>query len=144
MAYRRIHIKGDWRHEEAIGSGAITPGMLLESTSTDLVKAHVTEGGRAERLVAIEDALQGRAVGTNYDSGDLVSFAVVEPGTEMAMLIASGEAGNIGDEVVSAGDGTLKLASSLASAALNLQVIGVLRETFTTLSANTLKAVRFK
>lgn len=144
MAYRRIHIKGGWRHEEAVGSGTVTPGMLLEVTSADLVKAHATEGGRAERIVAIEDALQGRAVGTNYDDGDLISYAVVEPGAEMAMLIALGESGDIGDEVVSGGDGTLILASSLASAALNLQVIGELREAFTTLTVNTLKAVRFK
>jgi len=142
MAYRTIHSKGDYRTEEVAAAGTITPGMLCEMTSAATVQAHSTEGGRAERLVAMEDALQGRAVSTNYSASEIVTLGLPVPGTEMAMLIASGESANIGDELVSAGDGTLKNASNLASASMNEQVIAIAVESFTTLSENTLKLVR--
>jgi len=143
MSYRRIHNAGPWRAEEAAAAGTITPGMLVEYTTSGTIQAHATEGGRHERLVALEDALQGRAVATDYSATELVSMALVAPGTVMNMLIASGEACDIGDELVSAGDGTLINADSLASASLAKQIVGRAVEAFTTLGANTLKAVRF-
>ncbi len=143
MSYRRIHNAGPWRQEEAAAAATISPGMLIEYTAAGTVQAHSVEGGRHERLVALEDALQGRGVATNYSSTELVSMAVVAPGTVMNMLIASGEACDIGDELVSAGDGTLINADSLASASLAKQIVARATEAFTTLGANTLKAVRF-
>ena len=148
MAYYRIHNKGTlWRHEEAVANAAIQPGMLIEMMTTGKVRAHSTEGGRGERLVAMEDALQGNGVDTNYAADDIVSIAVMEPGSVFNLLMAAGETGSPGQEVVSAGDGTVKLASNLDSSSLNKQVIGHIdasETAFTTLAANTLKAIRIK
>jgi hypothetical protein len=146
MAYYRIHNKGTlWRHEEAVAAGTITPGMLCEITTSGTVQAHSTAGGRAERLVALEDALQGNGVDTNYSALDVVQFAVAAPGEVFNLLMASGETGSPGQEVVSGGDGTVILADNLDSAGLLLQVIGRIdasEATFTSLAANTLKAIR--
>lgn len=146
MGYTKIHNKGDWRHEEAVASKAVSPGMLCEIVTDGRVQYHSTQGGRAERLVAVEDALQGRGVATAYSVGDQVMLSVVEPGTVMNMLIAAGQNADPGEEVISAGDGTLIVIGSQASAAINVQVIGRIdasEAAFTTLAANTLKAVRF-
>ena len=143
MAYRRIHSAGGYRYEEHTAGGTITPGMLCARGSAGTVTAHGTEGGRAAHLVALEDALQGKTVADNYSSGDLVALALVDPGTEMNMLFAVGESASIGDEAVSDGAGALKNADNLASAAANKQVIGIVQEAFTTLSAAALKRVRF-
>ena len=146
MAYSKIHNKGDWRHEEAVASKAITPGMLCQIVTDGRVQFHSTQGGRAERLVAYEDALQGGTVDTAYAVGGQVMLALVEPGTVMNMLIAAGQNADPGEEVISNGDGTLIVIGSQASAAINVQVIGRIdasEAAFTTLAANTLKAVRF-
>lgn len=146
MAYYRIHNKGTlWQHDELVAAGTISPGMLCEVDAAGEVQAHSLEGGKAERLIAMEDALQGNGVDTDYSAGDIVTLALVVPGETFNMLVASGESGYPGDYMISAGDGTLKNINSLASAALIDQVIGVIDPTetaFTTLAANTLKAVR--
>lgn len=148
MAYYRIHNKGTlWRHEEAVAAGTVTPGMLCEMTSSGTVQAHSSEGGRAERLIALEDALQGRGVDTNYSAADIVTLAVAAPGEVFNLLMASGEDGQPGDEVISAGDGTIKCVDNATSAALITQIIGEIdpsEAAFTTLGANTLKAIRLR
>lgn len=143
MAYAKIHNKGDWRHEEAAAAGTIKPGMLCERTSAGKVQAHSNPGGRAERLVALEDALQGRGVATNYSIHEVVTLALPVPGTVMNMLMQIGDSGDIGDEVISAGDGTLISRDNAPSPSQIKQTIGYLEEAYTTLAANTLKAVRF-
>jgi hypothetical protein len=146
MPYTRIHNKGtQWKHDEAVAVAGITPGMLLEMTAAAKVQAHSTAGGRCERLIAQEDALQGRGVDTDYSADEIVAVAIAEPGSVFNMLMALGETGSPGEEVVSGGDGTVILASNLASDALNKQVVGRIdasEDTFTALAAATLKAIR--
>jgi hypothetical protein len=147
MAYFKIHNRGGWRHDEATAAGTITPGMLLEVTYEGKVQAHSTEGGRCERLVAQEDALQGHGVDTNYDTvtNTIVSIAIMEPGSVFNLLMKSGEDGAPGAEVISAGNGTVKCVDNVTSANLIDQVIGRIdasEAAFTTLAANTLKAIR--
>jgi hypothetical protein len=145
MAYRRIHNKGDWRHEEEVAAGTISPGMVLEVTTSATVQAHSSEGGRCERLIAIEDALQGGTVDDNYSAADIVSIAVANPGSVFNLLMAAGETGMPGQEVISAGDGTVKLADNLSSGGTVSQVIGRIdtsEAVFTALAANALKAIR--
>ena len=146
MAYFRIHNKGTlWIHDEAVAAGTISPGMLTEVTSAGKVQAHSTEGARAERLIALEDALQGNGVDTDYSALDIVTLAVAMPGEVFNLLVASGEALNPGDEVVSAGDGTVISTSSIASATTINQVIGRVdasEDAFTALATDTLKAIR--
>jgi hypothetical protein len=145
MAYRTIIADtnpNSYAADEKIAAGTITPGMLIELTSSGTVQAHSTEGGRAERAFAVENDLLGKVVGTNYSATERVQIAHVLPGRLVNALIQLGEAGSIGDELVSGGDGTLINASSLSSTGLNKQVIAILQETVTTLAANTLKTVR--
>jgi len=147
MAYNRIHNKGTYNmRDELIAAGTITPGMLLEVTSAGKVQAHSTEGGRAERIVALEDALQGSTVDDDYSADDPVQIEVVAPGSVMNMLISAGEALNPGDEVFSYGDGTLAGENSINSAGVIEQAIGRIdasETAFTHLTAAALKAVRF-
>jgi len=123
-----IHLGGEFRREEAIANVAITPGMLCEFMSTGKVKPHATAGGRGLKLFAVEDALQGHAIEDDYAAAALVSMNDYVSGAKVQGLLAAGVAYVIGDEVVSAGDGTLQKASSLASAGLNLQTIGYCSE----------------
>lgn len=146
MAYFRIHNKGIlWRSEELVAAGIISPGMLCEVTSAGKVQAHDTEGGYAERLVALEDALQGHGVDTNYSADDQVFLAVAQPGEVFNMLIAAGEDGAPGVAVCSNGDGKLECTDNMTSSGVLKQIIGYIdasEPAFTALSANTLKAVR--
>lgn len=146
MAYFKIHNKGEYyRHEELVAAGTISPGMLCEVTTSGTVQAHSTEGGYAERLVAEEDALQGNGVDTDYSAADIVSLAVALPGDVFNMLMASGEDGAPGQAVVSAGDGTLICLDDMTSAGVLKQIVGYIdasESAFTTLAANTLKAIR--
>ena len=147
MAYRRIHNRGEYgRRDELVAAGTISPGMLCEVTAAGKVQAHSTEGGRAERLVALENALEGKTVSDNYVADDVVQLHLPMPGDVMNMLIQSGQAADPGEELISAGDGTLIVIGSQASSGINVQVIGRLsadETAFTALAANTLKAVRF-
>lgn len=104
----QIQGKGDFRHEEALASGSITPGMLLEQTSAAAatVKAHATEGGIAERLIAVENALAGETVDDVYLTTELVQYHVVAPGAEVQVLIESGSNVSIGEKLLSSGLGT--------------------------------------
>lgn len=145
MSYRTIIADtnpNSFVSDEKVAAGTITPGMLIELTSSNTVQAHSTEGGTGERAFAVENDLQGRVVGTNYTAAEKVQIAHVLPGRLVNALMQSGESGSIGDELVSGGDGTLINASSLSSTGLKKQVIAILQETVTTLAANTLKRVR--
>lgn len=133
---QQIQLKGDFRHEENIGSGVITPGMLLEvATNTDgdmLVKAHATEGGQFERLFAVEDALQGKTVADNYADGDLVSYHVAQPGAEVMALVNGGVGLSnvqLGEQLISHGDGTLCPIGDLNTTTLDDFVVAIAMET---------------
>jgi hypothetical protein len=117
--------------------------MLLENDSNNQVKPHATEGGRAERLCAMEDALQGKIVSQLYASADIVTCGLPAVGTVMNMLIKDGETITIGEELVSGGDGTLKAADNLASSGLLLPVIARAVEAISPSGAHALAAVRF-
>ena len=76
MAYYKIHNKGTlWDQEELVAGSTISPGMLCEVIAAGTVQAHSLEGGRAERLIAMEDALQGNGIDTDYSAADPVSLA---------------------------------------------------------------------
>lgn len=110
MSSNAIRLIGEGRVEEDVGSGAIKPGMLLEkfTSSGDVkVKAHSTSGGFAERAVAVEDALQGKTVDDAYTSGDRVSYLLGKPGDVVQMILNAGEDVDVGDQLISNGDGTV-------------------------------------
>lgn len=124
----RIHLMGEFRREELLAAASITPGHLVEETSDDKFQVHATEGGRAERIVAAEDALQGKPKTTVYLVGVRVSANVELPGNESQMFLKAGENVSQGDYLISAGDGTLIADGSEDSLTTVKQAIATARE----------------
>ncbi len=119
---------------EATASGAISPGHIVERTSdsTPTVKVHATADGDIGVLnVAVEDQLQGRGVDDAYSSGDLVTYVVPKAGEKVQVIVANGQDISIGDEISSAGDGTVKKfaaqvdSSANAGAVTQAAIIGI-------------------
>jgi hypothetical protein len=112
----RIHSKGDYRHEEAAaGAAGIYPGMLVMINSSDAAVVHATEGGIAEKAIVMEDALQGKTVDDVCTSGAVIPYGLFPPGSEANVLLKSGEDVSIGEDLISAGDGTWKSADNVSS-----------------------------
>lgn len=124
MAITRIHAKGPYEYDEATAGGTITPGMLVKLNASGQLIAHDEEGGRGECGFAVEDALQGKAVGDDYSSGNLACYILPRKGCEVHALLKDGENVSIGDELVSAGDGTLQARGSSGSGVTEWQTIG--------------------
>lgn len=91
---------------------AISPGTLLELTSDDKVQAHSTIDGAALTMFALEDELQGNGIDDNYVASDPIQCWVAVRGEIVNALIADDEVVAIGDFLVSAGNGKLKVADS--------------------------------
>jgi len=125
----RIHSKGDARREEFIAAtSTIYPGMLLTQLEAGTVTPHATEGGRSEAMFAEEDALQGKNDSTLYTIANPVSVLLPAKGSEVRALIESGQEVVIGDELISAGNGKLKVAGDLESGETLTQVIAIAAE----------------
>lgn len=124
----QVHLIGDFRREEAPAASTITPGMLVEYDSTGDFRAHSTEGGEALRIFAEVDALQGKTLSDDYSADDLVSANVEVPGNEVQAMLKLGENVSIGDELISAGDGTLIQNGSEGSGVTVDRVLAIARE----------------
>lgn len=118
--FRKIFLKGDARYDEAFANGVIYPGDLIELMTNagshatfggkkgDVVKAAATENGGDQKLIAIEDQLQGKTTLEPYAAGDVVRYYRAQPGDEFAMRVV-GEVNYVaGAALGSSGDGTLK------------------------------------
>lgn len=115
-------------HEEANAEAALSPGHLVERTSTGTVQKHSTEGGLAERRWAKEDALQGKTVDDAYAAADVVSIHDALPGDKVWAYIQAGQDIAIGDKLISGGDGTLIEDGTEASGTTVRQVLAVADE----------------
>ena len=105
-----VILSGSVTKREAIGSGAITPGHLLQLNSTaGQVKVHATSGGDAAPIFARENESIGGKISTAYSSADTVHYFIAHPGAVVYALVAAGASAiTVGDPLESAGDGTLK------------------------------------
>ena len=103
----QIHLQGEFRREEYSAAEAITPGHLIELTSSGTVQKHSTEGGDAERMFAEGDFLQGSTIDDAYAADDLVSANIEEPGSVIQAFLKAGENVTDGVFLISGGDGTL-------------------------------------
>ena len=110
---------------ETEAAAALSPGNLLELTSANTIQKHSVAGGVAEKNIAKEDALEGRTVDTDYAVGDVVSSHLAQSGDVVLALVKAGENVAVGDQLVSAGDGTLIPVASLATGVTVEQVIAV-------------------
>jgi hypothetical protein len=124
----QIQLSGDFRREEAIGSGALYPGMMVELTSLLRVRAHSTEGGEGERAFVVEDALQGKTVDDVYATGTLVSYNIVARGAVIMARIDEGQNITMGEKLMSSGEGNLIGQSSAVSSGELQTIIAVALE----------------
>ena len=118
MAKNTIKLKKylDVVNEFTATAVAITPGMLLELTSAELVQAHSTEGGPVLPMFALEDELQGKGITDNYAVSAKIQVWTAVRGEEVYALLADGEDVAVGDFLVSDGTGKLKAATADSSA----------------------------
>lgn len=132
MAKNTIKVKkySDVIEEYTATAVAITPGYLLELTSTGAVQAHSTAGGWATPpMFALEDELQGNGISDNYAVSAKIQVWTPYRGDYVYALLADGENVAIGDKLVSAGDGTLKAHTNDSSATIvEEQVVAVATE----------------
>ena len=103
----RIHLKGSGRFEEALAAGVIRPGHLLALNVDGDVIPHDIVLGQAERMFALEDALQGRGIEIDYASGERVFILLAAPSDEVYAWLAVGQSVVPGDFLGSDGAGHL-------------------------------------
>jgi hypothetical protein len=120
MAYNTIAIvETGMIRKEAKADAAITPGMLLERTTTG-VKKHAGAGLVAQRMFALEDLSVAPSstatIDTDYDASDIVQIGIFPPGTEVYAWLNNGENAAIGKFLESAGNGKLRVLASDTSA----------------------------
>lgn len=107
-----IHLIGDFRRDEKLAVAALSPGHVLELTSADKVQKQSTADAIAEKLVAVEDALQGNTIADAYSAADLVSFNIYARGAEAQVFLKAGEDVSIGDKLELDGTGCLVAVAS--------------------------------
>lgn len=112
MATRNvILLRGEPREEAGIASGVITPGMLVEPTSTGHYKAHATAGGACALLFAREQwENDGNGIDDTIASGSEVAVLFCKAGDK---INAATDDTIAKDEFVeSAGDGKVRVYGS--------------------------------
>jgi len=110
MAYKTIKIKNYLNvFEEITGSGTIYPGMLLELTSGNAVKAHATASGNVvPPMFAIENELEGDDIDDAYATTERVQVWIPTRGDIVYGILADGQNIAIGDFLESNGAGYLQ------------------------------------
>ncbi len=113
MSYRKIGINVEYAaRKEGIAAAAITPGDLLERTTTSqTVRKHSTaQGNVTPKMFALEDSLQGNDIDDNYSTASRVQLVIPLPGDEIYARYPTGVGYTpaINDKMVSNGDGTLR------------------------------------
>jgi hypothetical protein len=109
MAKHTIKIKkyADVIEEYTSTAVEITPGMLIELTSANLVQAHSGSTGIALTMFALEDELQGNGIDVNYAASTKVQCWLPGHGDMVYALLADGETAVIGSWLASDGTGKL-------------------------------------
>jgi hypothetical protein len=124
----------DVNEEIVATSVAITPGMLLERTSGNLVQAHSTAGGNAIQMFACEDELQGKGISDQYGVDDPIQVWFPGRGNWVYGILANGQSVAVGDKLESAGNGYLQKHVADISDAPNVtnQIVGIALDTLDT------------
>lgn len=123
----KVHLRGIYVAVELPAAATIFPGMLLQA-STGGVIPHGTTGGVAEKMIALEDALQGGTIQGYWGLGQLsggaatgytvvgllgqgpdpVQIAIETSGNMANMLLLAGFNYPVGTFLISDGAGHLK------------------------------------
>lgn len=126
--YRTISLKGNPRYEEAEAVGTLKPGMLGRITSSQTLAIHNVEGGSGETIIIAEDALAGKTINDALTAGERAPYILPKTGDEFNALLKAGEDVSVGDELISAGDGTFIKNGNEESATVVAKVFAVVRE----------------
>jgi len=115
----RIVLKSANRHDEGVAAAALYPGHVVEktsaSTSPATVQKQTSYGKTGERLIAVEDALQGKTTTQAFATGDIVPLLMADPGDlALLRLPAAAAAVTKGDKLLLNGDGCVVKAAGLA------------------------------
>lgn len=107
------------RDQKVATAVAITPGMLVQRTSTDLVEAHSIAGGPVNPLFALEDAFQGNGIDDNYAVSVPIMLWKPCSGEQVYAILDSLSTASvaIGDFVESVGDGKVRSVGDAQSSA---------------------------
>lgn len=112
--------------EEYTASGTIIPGMLLNFSAANTVRAHNDDAPAQGCLpmFALEDALQGKGIDDEYVSGDPVNVWVPTRGDEVYAILEDGQNIAVGDFLESNGAGYLqKFTSGNGAVAVALEAL---------------------
>jgi len=123
LTARKIMLDDNFRYEEAIASGIVSPGMLVSYDSDGKVLANSEAGLACLVMVAIEDSLVGDLITTAYAVADLVRLAIPRKGERVLLRLADGETAVIGSKLVSDGAGCVKVMSADSSAVVVEEVL---------------------
>jgi len=125
----RIQLKGNSGcYEEYLAAGVIKPGHLIRVQLNGFVIPHDFERGQAERMFALEDALQGRGIETAYASGERVFCYLAVPGEQIYAWLAFGQSVQIGDFLASDGNGNLAAIAESGGATFQRDSVAVAME----------------
>lgn len=113
MATRRVLLKGLYGvRDEGVATEAITPGHLVEEVAAGIRK-HAGAGLAAIPMFALEREMTGDDKDEAYAASDTVLFVVAQPGTQIHALVAAAAAAiAVGDNLESAGNGTVRKATT--------------------------------
>ncbi len=126
-----ILLKGEPNRKERDAAAAITPGDLVEITSSDTVQVHSVAGGRVGlRWFAVENDIAGDDITHAYATGEVVQVHAAKPGDEVLARLADGENVAIGDFLSSNGAGRLQRVTLDSSAfdAVDTSIVAVALE----------------
>lgn len=157
----KIFLAGHYRAVEAPAAGTIFPGMLIEQAATG-VQAHSTAGGVAEKMFALEDALQGgtvqgywglNQVGTSTATGytvagllgqgpDQVQIAICQSGAIVNAILLAGFNYTVGTKLISDGAGHLKPTTGTPAQTIGVIVQNNAIDLSASSAVNTLNPVR--
>jgi len=95
---------------EGKAAAAITPGMLVERTSAavDTLQAQAAAAANCQKMVALEDDLQGNDIDDAYATGAPVKARIALPGDELLLVLATSQVIVKGDKLESAGAGLVR------------------------------------
>lgn len=94
---------------------AILPGHLIELTSAGLVQKHAAENGNVLPMFAIENELVGDGIDTPYAVSSRIQVWIPTRGDQVNAILKDEEVVAVGDFLVSAGNGELKLYDATTS-----------------------------
>jgi hypothetical protein len=103
-----IILQGEGDKFEAPANAAITPGQLVELLSTGKIQKQATAKADVERAFAIEDYLQGKSIGDDYATDNIVQYLVLKSGDVVLAILADGEKVANGDKLEAALAGELQ------------------------------------